>query len=208
MKRKVFRVFLALLLVTTLGAGIILSNDVPVNAATYQDVTVTATPQYLTVTNAPGTWTINDLGTGSENTKGKIAVDTVYYANPVNGADDTTPPSATVVDGECNFTGDDTGSTLDTDWVFTWGSFSGGDANMSNSDDGTNGAISYGAYSWYSGMTYASKVIVKSAASDVTVDAHTPGSLKWGVEIETQTNAWTGGSSSTSTLTLTITADA
>ena len=186
--------------------AMLLSLFIPfhVLGATYQDVTVTATPSYLEVTNSPSTWTINDLGTGSENGKGKIQPDTVYYANPVNDADDTTPPSATVVDAECNFTGDDTNSTVNTDWVITWGDFSGGDANMTNSETGSNGATSYGAYSWYSGMTYSSKVIVKTTGSDNTVTNHSPGSLKWGVEIETQTTAWSGGSSSTATLTLTV----
>lgn len=189
------KLLISLALVLVLVVGFI----IPVSADTSDDVTVTATPEFIAITSAPTTWTINDL-TGS----GVILVDTVYYANP---GGDTTPPSATVVDGECNFTITNT-STVATDITCTWGSFTGGDGDMTNSDLGTNGATTYGAYSWFSGDTYASKVIIKSTGSDVGKNAlGATTNIKWGCEIETRTNAWTGGSSSTSTLTVTATAD-
>ncbi len=189
MKRILVGVLLALVLV--------LMPITPALAETSQDVTVTATPSYIAITNAPSTWTINDLGTGSENSKGVIAVDTIYYANPINDADDTTPPSATVLDAECNFTITNT-STVITNITVTWGSFTGGGADMTNSDtDGTNGATTYGAFSWFSGDTYSAKVVIKSTGSSVgKANLAATTNIKWGVEIETRTNAWTSGTSS------------
>ena len=171
----------------------------PVYAATSQDVTVTATPEFISIANSPGTWTINNL-TGS----GVIDVDTVYYANP---GGDTNVPTATVVDGECNFTITNT-STIATDLTLSMATFSGGDANMTNSETGLNGATSYGAFSYFSGELYANKVIIKISGSDVGLDAlGATTNIKWGAEVETQTDAWTGGDSSTSTLTIAAVAD-
>lgn len=168
-------------------------------AATSQDVTITATPLYLAITNSPSTWTLNGI-TGA----GTIEPDTVYYSNPLG---DTTTPSATVADGECRFTVTCTAGATTCDLTVNCGDFSGGDANMTNSDDGSNGASSYGAYSWYSGMTYSSKVVMKTTGSSELYSAGlaASGTLKWGAEIETQTGSWGGGSSSTATMTITAT---
>lgn len=193
MKRKiVLTVMLAMLLAVLFS--------VPVWGATSQDVTVTADPAYIAISNTPSTWTLNGI-TGDST----IAIDTVYYSNPLG---DTTTPSTTVVDGECRFTITDT-SDVNIDLTVTMSNFAGGDANMSNSDTGANGATTYGAYSWYSGLLYASKVITKTTGSSVLYTSVTPGGadIKWGTEVETQTDAWTGGSSSTSTLTITATKD-
>jgi len=173
-----------------------------VSAASSQDVTVTADPLFLSITNSPGTWTINGIGGGS----GWINVNTTYYSNPLG---DTTAPSATVLNTECYFTVTNAVGADTCDLTVTWGDFAGGSANMTNSNDGTNGVNTYGAYCWYEGMTYANKVIVKDSGSDKMYDAGLAAgsSLKWGVEIKTRTNAWTGGSASTSTLTITATAD-
>lgn len=200
--------FLRIAIVFVAVLALLVSTSVPALAATSQDVTVTATPAYITISNSPSTWTINDLGTGTENGKGKILTSTTYYANPVNGNHDTTPPSATVLDAECNFTVDSTGTTVDIDLTCNWGDFSGGDADMTNGDTGSAGATSYGAYSYWSGELYANKVLLKDGASAVAYDGLTAAaSIKWGVEIATQTDAWTGGSSSTSTLNVTATQD-
>jgi hypothetical protein len=175
-------------------------------AATSADVTVTADPLYLSITNttddAGTTWLINGL-TGS----GQINVDTTYYSNPLG--DTLAPAGANVVDGECYFTVTNAAGADTCDLTVTWSDFAGGDADMTNSNTGSNGATSYGAYCWYSGMTYASKVIVDSSSSAKMYD---PGlaagaSLKWGVEITTRQNAWTGGTASTSILTITASAD-
>jgi hypothetical protein len=181
--------------------ALILSAATPVFAASSQDVTVTATPLYLSITNTPSTWTINGIS-GS----GLIEPDTTYYAK--GGANETTPPSSTVQASECHFTVTcGTGATT-CDLTVTWGSFTGGGADMTNSDDGSNGATTYGTYCWYEGMTYSNKVIVKSSGSSemYSTGLAADASLKWGVEIETRTNDWSSGTSSTATLTITATA--
>lgn len=180
-----------ILMLILIVLGLVLVQSIPVFAT---DVTITATPSYVSFSSAPTTWTLNDI-TGS----GVIAVDTIYYANPLG---DTTSPSVTVVDGECQFTWTND-SSVNIDITVNCGSFTGGDAEMTNSGTGSNGATTYGSYSWYSGMTYASKVIVKSSGSDAFYTTSSPGEDKlWGAEIETRTNAWTGGSSSSGTMTI------
>jgi hypothetical protein len=165
--------------------------------ASATDITITATPSYVSFSSAPTTWTLNGI-TGD----GKIEVDTTYYSNPLG---DDTPPSATVADGDCQFTWTND-SSVNVAITVNCGSFTGGDADMTNSGTGSNGATTYGAYSWYSGMTYTNKVIVKSSGSDALFTTTTPGEdKKWGAEITTRTDAWTGGSSSTATMVITAT---
>jgi len=195
------KLIVSLLLVVALA----LSFSVPVLADTSAEVTVTATPSYIAITNTPDTWTINGI-TGS----GVILVDTIYYAK--GGATETTPPSATVVDTECYFTVTN-GSSVNIDLTVTCGDFTGGGADMTNSDsDGSNGATTYGMFCWYEDMTYAEKVVVKSEGSGAMKAGVPPATteLDWGVEIETRTNDWTSGTASTTGVgeKLTITATA
>lgn len=172
---------------------------VPVAADTSQDVTVTATPAYIAIANAPGTWTLDGI-TGDS----KCAPDTIYYANP---GGDTTAPSATVVDGECRFQITNT-SNVAIDLTVNCSDFTGGSDPMTNSDDGSNGVGIYGGHSWYSGMTYSGKVIMKTTGSSVLKDALAAiTDIKWGAEIETQSDDWAGSSSSTATMTITATED-
>ena len=161
-------------------------------------VEVTATPSYLGISNSPATWTLNGISGNST-----IEPDTTYYSNPQG---DTTAPSATVLDGECRFTITNT-SSVPTYVVIDIENFTGGSDPMTNSDDGTNGATSFGAYSWYSGMLYSNKVVAKTTGSGNLTSSLAAGTdLKWGMEVETQTDAWTGGTSSTATITITVTA--
>lgn len=172
----------------------------PVMAASSQDVTVTADPAFISVSNAPGTWTLNGLTGDSE-----IRPNTLYYSNP---GGDTTPPSNPVIDGECRFTfTNDAASTVNVDIAVTMGNFSGGDANMTNGDDGTNGATQYGAFSWVSGDAYpALKQIIKTSGSTEVQTGIVPtGTQKWGAEVETQTNDWAGADASTATMTISAT---
>lgn len=182
--------------VALLGSGVLLALvgilALPVMAT---DITVNATPSYISFSSSPTTWELNGI-TGD----GLINTDTVYYSNPLG---DTTPPSATVLDAECQFTWVN-GSTVDIDVFVNCGAFTGGSADMTNSGTGANGAAAYGAYSWYSGMTYSGKVVVQSSGSDPLYTTVTPGEdKKWGAQIETRTNAWAGSSSSTATMTVT-----
>lgn len=160
------------------------------------DVSVTALPSYVSFSSSPTTWGLNNI-TGS----GYIDVDTIYYANPLG--DTTAPAGANVTDAECQFTWTNDSSVNITITV-NCGNFTGGDAAMGNSGTGANGATDFGAYSWYSGQAYAGKVIVKESGSDALYATTTPGEdKKWGAEIETRTDAWTGGGASSATMTIT-----
>lgn len=190
MKRLVVSAILAVALVI-----------VPVSAALATEtdtVTVTATPSYLAFTNSPNLWTINGI-TGND----VIDINTTYYSNPLG---DTQSPSVTVADGECQFTISNT-STVITNVKVDISNFSSGSNPMTNSDAGTNGAGIFGAFTWYSGMTYSAKVIAKTtASSDLKANLDPITGLLWGMEILTQTDAWTGGTSSTALITITMTA--
>lgn len=164
------------------------------------DITVTANPSYISFSSTPTAWTLNNA-TGSGT--GQVATNTKYYANP---SGETSAPSATVVDGECFFTWVND-SSVNIAITVNCGSFTGGSADMTNGNSGSNGATSYGAYSWYSGMTYSGKVIVKSSGSDILYTTVTPGAdKKWGAEALTRTDAFTGGTPSTATMTITAAA--
>jgi hypothetical protein len=181
-----------------LAMMLVLTTAMPALAATSTDIVVTGTPSYISFSSLPAIWTINGI-TGS----GAIQPNTTYYANPLG---DTTVPSATVLDTQCQFawTND---SSVNINVSVNFGAFTGGGADMTNSNTGTNGPTTYGAYSWYSGITYASKVIVKDTGSATLYTTATPGEdKKWGCEIKTRTDAWTSGTSSTSTMTILATA--
>ena len=188
MKRLLISFVLAVALLAVPIAGALAATDT---------VTVTATPSYLGISNAPNTWTLNGI-TGNS----VIESATTYYSNP---GGDTTPPSATVAAGECRFTITNT-SSVPTYVVIDIADFTGGSDPMTNSNAGTNGAGVFGAFSWYEGMTYSSKVIAQKTGSDNLTDNLAAGDpLKWGMEILTQSDAWAGGTSSTATITITVT---
>ena len=187
-----------LLISVVLSLVMVFGISVPVFAATSQDVTVTATPAFISIANAPSTWTINGI-TGS----GVIAEDTIYYSNPLG---DTTTPSTTVVDGECRFTITNT-STVAIDLTVNFPNHTGGDAST-NSNTGANGASSFGAYSYFSGVAFASKVIAQASGSAVAYDALAASTdIKWGLEYESQSGTWTSGSAMSSTVNIAATAD-
>lgn len=173
---------------------------VPVSAEISEDITVTYTPAWLSITTTPTTWEINSI-TGD----GKVRTATTYYTNPLG---DTTAPSATVAVGECRFaTTNDSNIAIDV--TLNMSDFTGGSDPMTNSNAGTNEVGIYGAFGWYSGMTYASKVITKATGSDVLIDGQAAlTAFDWGIELETQTDAWTGATESTGTLTISIVEDA
>jgi len=191
MKRLIPSLILAILVLTLLPASAVLAD-------TSQDVTVTAQPAFISISNAPNSWTINGI-TGS----GKIDKDTTYYSNPLG---DTVSPSSTVVDEECRFTITNT-SSVAIDLTANFPDHTGGDAST-NSNTGSPGATSFGAYGYYSGMLYANKVVMQSSSSSVLKDglaAET--NIKWGIEYSSQTNDWTSGTAMTSTVVITATQD-
>ena len=176
--------------------AIVLAPSANTYAATTQDVQINATPAYVSISNDIGTWDLNGITGG-----GYILINTIYYANPLG---DTASPSATVNSTEGRFTLTD-GGNVNITLAVVCGNFTGGDATMTNGDDGSNGATTYGGYSWYEGMTYASKVIMKVSGSD-NLKADHSGTLGWGAEIETQTDAWGGSGQSVATMTISATA--
>jgi len=173
----------------------------PTLAATTAVVTVTGTPAYISITIAPTTYTINSDTGGNSG----MNISTTYYSNPLGG---TTSPSATVVDGECEFTITNTSTTIPTDLTGNMSNGSGGSNAMTNVNGATAGAASYSAYAYYSGETFASKVLLKSSGSDngnFKLNVAAAGTLKVGFQFSTQTGAWSGGVGSTYTLTITST---
>jgi hypothetical protein len=166
-----------------------------------ENVTVTAAPSYINISSSPNTWTVNGV-----NGDGTMDINTTYYACSDALSDDVTSPGATVVDNDCYFTCTDT-SSVKVDIVVTFSDFSSGSDPMVNSNAGTNGAGTYGAYAYYSGMTYSNKKIAKTTGSDIMYTSSAAGDFdkKWAVSILTQTDDWTGSSASTATLTITAT---
>jgi hypothetical protein len=178
-------------------AGLMVS---PALAVTTAVVTVTGTPAYVAITIAPTTYTINSDNSGTS----VMAINTTYYSNPLGG---TTSPSATVVDGECDFTITNTAS-IATDLTGNMSDGSGGSNPMTNVNGATPGASSYSAYAYYSGETFSTKVLLKSSGSTLGNFKSNLGAttnLKVGFQFATQTGAWTGGTGSTYTLTITST---
>lgn len=199
MKRLIFTIGFIAVLVSSMILAV-----TPILAATEEGVTVTATPAYIAMTNDPDVWTLNDLVGDGVTPKGTIGPDTYYYSNPLG---DELVPSDDVVDGECTFTITNT-STITTDVFVVISDFAGGSCDMTNSDDGSNGATTFGAYSYCTGMTYSTgKVICKVSGSLATKEDLAPTTdIKWGIGIESQTDAWAGGSSSTATATVSLAA--
>ena len=189
-----------LLIALVLAMVLVVAFTVPAFAATSQNVTVTATPAFIAIANAPGTWVPNDIVGDGVTPKGTIGPDTVYHSNPLG---DETAPSDPVVDGECRFTITNT-SSVAIDLTVNFPDHTGGDAST-NSDLGTNDTTKFGAYSYCSGMTYSTgKVIAKVTGSDAMKEnlAATTDIL-WGLTYESQSDAWTSGVAMASTVVIT-----
>jgi len=194
MKRLIISIVLALVLVIGPASGAL--------ALTSQDVEITAQPGFISISNTPATWVINDV---ADATGKYIAVDTIYYSNPLG---DTSIPSDPIVDGECRFTVTNT-SGIATNIVVNFPDHAGGDAST-NSDLGTNDTTTFGAYAYtsYGSLNYSStgKVIAKSTGSDALISS-LPAStgFKWGLAYESQSDDWGSGTAMTSTVVITAT---
>lgn len=193
------RIVLVVMLVTIFSLGL----TGMVLAADTDTIVVTANPVFISIDNNPDTWTINGClipAVGKEG-DGKIRKSSTYYSNPLGDSD---VPSATVQDSECQFTITNT-SNVHTDITVNFPDFVGGDA-MTNSNTGSNGATSFGAYGWYSGMTYANKVILKASGSDVLLsNLGETTNKKFGMEVKTQTNAFASATAMTSSVVISVT---
>lgn len=189
------KLFISLVLALMLLA----SFAVPALAATSDTVDVTATPEFIAITNAPGTWTINGL-TGTS----VILVDTMYWSNPLG--DTTTPTVGAATDSECRFQITNT-SSVAIDLTVNFPNHTGGDASA-NSNGGANGTTTFGAKTYFSGQASGAWIVLQASGSAVGYDAlAATTNIKWGIQYESQTNAWTSGTSMLSTVTITATAD-
>lgn len=189
MKKAVISVILAVALLV-LPVSVALADETA-------QVTVTAIPGIISITETQTTWTINGITGG-----GVISENTTYYSNPQG---DKIIPSATVLANECYFKIDND-STVNITITVDFGNFTGGDA-MTNSNTGSPGATSFGAYSYHEGLVYSSKVVAKSSGSSaLKTDLPSTDNLSWGVEITTQTDTWVSPNQQTAYITVTATA--
>ena len=193
----------------TLMVGVVITSllisAVPALADTSQDVVVTSTPAFIAIANAPGVWAPNDIVGDGVTPKGFTAPDTVYYSNPLG---DATSPSDPVVDGECQYTITNT-STIPIDLVVNFPDFTGGDASTNTDTDGSNGVGTFGAFAYASGMTtYATdkEVALTTGSTAIKTSLAATTNIKWGLEYETQSDAWTSGTAMESTVVITATA--
>ena len=189
MKRILVGILLAMLLTLVPTMSALAASD--------DDITVTVTPAYLSISVSPDTWAPNDIVGDGVTPKGSVAPDTVYYANPLG---DATAPSDPVVDGECRFTITN-GSSVATNVTVNFPDHTGGDAST-NSNLGTNDTTKFGAYSYCTGMTYSTgKVIAKaSGSSAMKTNLGATTNIKFGLTYKTQSNAWTSTHNMTSTV--------
>ena len=200
MKRSLISIILAVALLVVPVSGALAATDTA-------EVTVTAVPSYVAIAEIGNTtWTINNVGGGS----GVLDIATTYYSNP---QDDETSPTATVAENECNFEIDNT-STVIVNIKVDWADFTLGDAmtnvNQSAGDTNTDSTgQTFVAWSYYYGMeTYASSKVLAKATGSSNLKSNLAANtdLKWGLEIKTQTDAWSSGTSMEATVTVTATA--
>lgn len=174
------------LILIVLALALMFSVPLVALADTSAEVTVTAVPTYVSITNSPNAWTINGL-TGD----GKIDKATTYYSNP--GGDEVAP-SATVVDGECRFTVNST-SSVNINLTINFANFTGGDA-MTNGNSGAGGVGTFGAKSYFSGTAWeGDAVIAQNSGSDVAYANMSAGEIMWGLMVAVQTDDFTSGES-------------
>ena len=201
-----------LIVVVLAVLAMVIGMAVPAMALTTVDVTITAQPAYIVVTQAQTTWVLNGIDGDGATPKFFIIPNDTYYANPAGANGDGTPPSATVLNTECYFDLVTTGSTLPLDLTVNCSDFAGGGAAMTNSGNSTIGPTAYVGYCWGEGATYATigagnRTLMLTAASGKMKSGLTEtASWHWGADIATQANAWAVGGNSTAHMILTATA--
>lgn len=194
MKRIITGLLLALVLVAM--------SVMPAFAATSDDITVTATPTFISISITQNTWTINGIDGDS-----KVDKNTTYYSNADGASGDVTAPSATVLAVECYFEVTNTSNVI-TDLTANLPAFTGGDA-MDNIDTGyaTNDADSFGASTYIEGATWPTGHVILKAATSAAMkeDLAATTAQKFGVAIKMPSGDWTSGSAMTGTITVTAT---
>jgi len=190
--------------------ALMLGAITPAMAADFDDITVTATPSFLSISIANDAWTVNGLGDNDPalNSFGVIVPATTYYSNPIDDAVDTVAPSATVLEAECHFEIANA-STIVTDITANMVHFTGGDA-MQNSDGCYTDAEAgeFGASTYIEGATWVGDAVIlaNSGSGAMEEDLAATTNLFFGIAIKTQSDAWASGDAMTSTVTVTATA--
>lgn len=177
------RILITLLLVLTL----VLTQAIPALAATTADVTITATPEYLsiTVSNSPNTWAI-----------GAIAEATTVYWTP-----DDLVPAEPLVDGDMHETITNAGSVT-SDVTVQCADFTGG-VGWTLSADETPAANEVNLRAGITGMANLAAMIQVVNAPAELIDSLTAlGTKKFCLILETGT--FGDGDAKSGTLTLTI----
>lgn len=162
-----------------------LSITTPLMAATTADVTITATPEFLAITNDSGNWSIGTIA----------AAATVYFTA------DSLIPAEPLVDGDMKGTITNGGSVT-SDIAIHGHNFTGG-VGWTLSADNTPGENEAAIRAGITGMAdRAAMIQVISTDTDLKTSLAASGTIMWCMELLTGT--FTDGVEKTSSVTLTI----
>jgi|GEM_PF-1611224 len=190
-----------IIIATVLALVLAVSAAVPAFAfSTTADVTVSATPAIVSISNDPSAWTMND-STATAGGDNVIRKATTYYSND---AGNLIAPAATVIDADCRFTVTNDG-TVPVDIAIDMADFVGGLDPMVNSDLGTADVGKFGAKAYVSGGSNAGTPITVAGVADVIANLpdSTGNTKKWGLIVATQTDDFTDATLTDSAVTLT-----
>ena len=180
------RVIVSCLLLLLTGFIFIILPDSKVEAASSANITISATPGYLAMNLTNTTWTVNGL-TGDS----IMRASHTYLSNPLG---DQGNPGVTVNDTSCRFTLGNPGN-VNMSTTIIWSHFTGTGTPMLNSDNGVADANHFGGWSYWSGMTYAGKVIAKTSNSSTAYADLGPNFTEhFGFRIDVQTGSFSASS--------------
>lgn len=165
--------------------GLVLVQAIPAYATTTADVTITATPEYLAITNDTGNWTIGAIAEAF----------TVYFTA------DTLVPAEPLADGDMKGTLTNTGSVT-SDINIKCANFTGG-VGWTMSADETPAANEVNLRAGITGMaTLAAMVQVTNADIELKDSIIAAGTIMWCMILETGTFTDGVGKSGVTTLTI------
>lgn len=180
--KRLLRIIIPVIISLILVIGMV----IPVSAATTQDVTVTATPTYLAITNSEASWAV-----------GVVATSGTYW-----WTGDTTAPEEPFIDGDMKSTITNTGS-IASDVDVKVAAFTGG-VGWTISTDDTPAA---GEISLRAGITgtanEAGMIQIITTDTELVDNLAAAGTKKWCMEMETPAS-FTDGVEKSGTVTLTI----
>lgn len=152
---------------------LLLVSTLPAIAATTQDVTISATPSYVSISNDEATWPI-----------GIVSANTTYWAGTTPFTD---APADPLEDGNCRFTVTNNGSVT-VDISITGNNFTGGVGWTLHADTvGENIVVLSGGIS---GAVYPGGLVALTngdAKANFIADLAAAGTKKWGLQLETGT---------------------